>query len=406
MDIFSYPSYDQIVVYFSHLVSIGIILICTAVVYRVVAYIFKLVFSCAAAFFRFLCAILFRKKKKKVSRKKYVTEGSAATRHPQNPIIAPSAGNDWEAGGTFNPAAWHDETGKVHLVYRAVGGDGVSRLGYAESDDGETYVRLPYPIFSMENPRGITRRDSRSRRYDPVMYPSGGSWGGAEDPRMVAIENDIYITCSAFDGWDFIRIAIFKIKKQDFIEHKWKWSKVLLISPEGEIHKNWVLFPEKIEGKFAILHGITPHVQIDYVEHLEDLAYGGAKIQSKYTGEEDRRRWDRRIRGVGAPPVKTKYGWLVLYHANDHESHKYKVGALLLDSLHPEKVVARSPGPILAPDMWYENEGKPGIVYVCGAVLEEGMLYIYYGGGDKYVCVAQIPEDHLLSWIMNKHAVL
>jgi predicted GH43/DUF377 family glycosyl hydrolase len=223
------------------------------------------------------------KKRSLKDKKKKKTKSKVPERHALNPIISPSPSNDWEAGGTFNPAAWHDKTGKVHLVYRAVGNDGVSRLGYAESTDGETFHKLNYPIFVMENPRCIQGRRIQDLRYDPVMYPSGGSYGGAEDPRMVAIGDRIYISCSAFDGWDFIRIAIFSIKIDDFINQRWKWSKTLLISPEGEIHKNWVLFPEKINGKFAILHSLNPKIQIDYAEYLEDLDRGHKKIKSTFS---------------------------------------------------------------------------------------------------------------------------
>ncbi len=343
-------------------------------------------------------------KKKGGVKKKKVTSSPIPDRHILNPIITPSPHNEWEAGGTFNPAAWHDETGKIHLVYRAVGNDGVSRLGYAESTDGEVFHKLNYPIFTMENPRCLRGREIKDLRYDPVMYPSGGSFGGAEDPRMVAIGDHIYISCSAFDGWDFIRIAVFSIKIDDFINQRWKWSKVLLISPEGEVHKNWVIFPEKIHGKFAILHSLNPKIQVDYVDQLEDLAHGHKKISSAFSGSIERKGWDTKIRGVGAPPVKTKFGWLVLYHATDKEEpHKYKVGALMLDLENPELVVARSPGPLLVPDMWYENDWKPGVVYVCGAVIENGILYIYYGGGDRYVCVAEVPEDNLLTWLMGNH---
>jgi len=366
------------------------------------------ILSSGATFFG--CLIIFyliekRRRRKHQKSIKQLMKGKAKAivdRHVRNPIIAPSPHNDWEAGGTFNPAAWKDEKGKTHLVYRAVGADGISRLGYAESKDGQNFQSLHYPIYTMENPRFLRGRDAEQRKYDRVMYPSGGSFGGAEDPRMVEIDGRIYVSCSAFDGWDFIRIAIISIDKNDFINKRWKWSNVLLISPEGEVHKNWVLFPEKINGKFAILHTISPQIEIDYVDQLEDLAYGRKKIKSVFSSSIEREGWDKRVRGVGAPPVRTKYGWLLLYHATDKEEpHKYKVGAMMLDINDPSRIIARSPGPLLTPDMWYENEWKAGVVYVCGAVLENGALHIYYGGGDRYVCMAEIAEDHLMEWLMG-----
>lgn len=322
-------------------------------------------------------------------------------KHSTNPMISPTPGSGWDEIGTFNPAAYVDDRGDVHLIYRAIGGDGVSRFGYATSADGITVGdKSPYPVFAMENPRKLSI--APIRKFDPVMYPSGGSWGGAEDPRMVKMGDKIYVTFSAFDGWDFIRIAVISIKEKDFLERKWKWSRPILISPEGEINKNWVLFPEKINGKFAILHNINPEIQIDYVDKLEELSTGSKKIKSRFGfGKYPRVSWDTWVRGVGPSPIKTDKGWLVLYHATSGGEGRYKIGAMLLDINNPEKVIARSAEPIMSPDEWYENDWKPGVVYACGAVIKDGKLLVYYGGGDKHVCVAEKNLDELLHWLLE-----
>ena len=62
-------------------------------------------------------------------------------------------------------------------------------------------------------------------------------------------------------------------------------------------------------------------------------------------------------------------------------------------------IVQRSP--LLVPDEAYENHGKPGIVYACGALVKDGVLYVYYGGADKVVCVATAKFDEFLSDIMK-----
>ncbi len=329
-------------------------------------------------------------------------------RHTLNPIFSPPPYSDWEAVGTFNPAAVRDDNGNIHIIYRAVGSDGVSRFGYGRSEDGYTFTeKSPYPVFAMSNPRtGTEDLPAGRQEFDPVMYPSGGSWGGAEDPRLVRIDGRIYLTFSAFDGWDFIRIAVSHIDEEDFFNRRWKWSKPLLISPPGQIHKNWVLFPEKINGKFAVLHSINPEVRIDYVNRFEDLSYGFQKIQSEYQNKiksGEVKRWETWVRGIGPPPVKTDKGWLVLYHAIEKsEPHAYKLGALLLDLKDPRKVIARSPEPLLFPSEWYENDWKPGIIYACGAVIQGDNLLVYYGGGDKHVCVSEMPLSDLYDLLFKK----
>ena len=109
--------------------------------------------------------------------------------------------------------------------------------------------------------------------------------------------------------------------------------------------------------------------------------------------------WDNLMRGAGPPPIKTPYGWLLLYHAMDRrDPNRYKIGAMILDEKDPTKILYRSRQPILEPDMPYENEGyKAGVVYSCGAVVKDNELFIYYGGADKVSCVASVPFDKFLN---------
>ncbi|OHB14201.1 MAG: hypothetical protein A3G05_02065 [Candidatus Zambryskibacteria bacterium RIFCSPLOWO2_12_FULL_45_14] len=117
--------------------------------------------------------------------------------------------------------------------------------------------------------------------------------------------------------------------------------------------------------------------------------------------------WHNRTRSVGPPPVKTKYGWLIFYHAMDKDDPgRYKLGAMLLDLNDPRKILYRSRYPILEPDEWYENDWKPGIIYASGAIIKGETLFIYYGGGDKHIGVAYTNLDDFVSKLMkNEHAV-
>lgn len=183
-----------------------------------------------------------------------------------------------------------------------------------------------------------------------------------------------------------------------FFKKQWNWKKPALISPGGEIHKNWMLFPEKVNGKFAMLHSISPDVLIDYFDTLEELENGERTIESRRDIRFRRGGWDSWIRGAGPPPIKTRIGWLLLYHAMDaRDPNRYKLGAMILDARDPTKVLYRSARPILEPDADYENSGfKSGVVYSCGAVIKDGELYVYYGGGDSVTCVAMANIDQFL----------
>ncbi len=312
-------------------------------------------------------------------------------RHENNPIIEPREGNYWEMKATFNPGAIYADK-RVHLLYRALGGDDVSVLGYASSADGATFSERPdEPAYKPPASKKIVHKASETPPIN-AAYFSGGGWnGGIEDPRLVLIDGTVYLTYTAFDGWGSIRIAVSSIGLDDFLQKDWgQWRKPAFISPPGEIHKNWVLFPEKINGKFAILHSISPKISIAYVDDLEDFDEEGNFIRSRYERVVRTDVWDSWIRGAGPPPIRTDLGWLLFYHAMDiRDPNRYKLGAMILDINDPAKILYRSRSPVLEPDFDYENNGfKSGVVYSCGAVVKDGELYVYYGGGDSVTCVA------------------
>jgi predicted GH43/DUF377 family glycosyl hydrolase len=357
---------------------------------------------CALLVFGFIALVLFwwREVKKPLK----------LSRVRENPILEPIASHWWESQAVFNPAAVV-EGGRVHVLYRAMGQDGISRIGYASSPDGIHFdERLPYPVLEPRGGFGMpTNYTYGPLSYNTVVYASGGGWGGFEDPRIVSLDGREYVTFVAFDGWGYVRMALTSIARENFLKKNWNWQKPALLSPPGEIHKNWVLFPEKINGRYAILHSIAPDVQIEYVENLNAFHDEDVHIKSIYNGKGRENSWDKRIRGAGAPPLKTRFGWLLLYHGFDpsKDGVGYKVGAMLLDLKDPSKVLARSANPILEPSEWYENDWKPGVVYATGAVVLGENLIVYYGGGDKRIAAARANlRDFVYKLLSNEHVVL
>jgi predicted GH43/DUF377 family glycosyl hydrolase len=336
------------------------------------------------------------------STRRQIRASHKVKRHHANPVMSPRAHQEWEIRGTFNPAAVEDDEGNVHLLYRALGENGLSNIGHASSKDGINIdSRSSFPVYQPAIEERITRNAENPPIYHPAIYTSGGGWGGYEDPRTVKIGNRVYMTYTAFQGWESVRIGLTSIDVGDLRKHRWNWRKPRLISPLNEVHKNWVLFPEKINGKYAILHGLVPKILIDYVDDLDApiRPIKSMRPQGIQPGREAF--WDNLVRGAGPPPIRTEKGWLLLYHGLDkREYHRYKLGAMLLDLDDPTKILYRSPEPILEPDMHYENDWKPGIVYASGALVRNGQLMIYYGGGDKHACVAQTPLNELLDWLV------
>lgn len=320
-----------------------------------------------------------------------------------NPILSPDTDNSWESLAVFNPAALYDEDEKkLHLIYRAVGKDWRSVFGYATSSDGEHIdSKNNFPAYI---PR--TSFEGQFGSFDPNSpFVSGPGAGGCEDPRLTRIGDTIYLTYVAFDGWSGPRVALSSISNDDFVNNKWDWAYPVIISKPGVIDKNAVIFPEKINGKYVIMHRVFPDILIDFVDSLDfdgqTYLKGEHKIPPRNFG------WDSRKIGAGPPPIKTKDGWLLIYHAvDDKQSHKYQIGAMLLDLEDPTKVLSRTSQPILSPTHWYENEGfKSGVVYPCGAVLIEGKLNIYYGGADTYICQASADLNSILDLLSLEKSI-
>ncbi|MFC1655387.1 hypothetical protein ACFL3C_00795 [Patescibacteria group bacterium] len=335
-----------------------------------------------------------KKVKKRIKKRKSL---NFLNKSKHNPIIEPIKENGWESWQTFNPGVIQIDN-KVYFIYRAIGEDGVSRFGFAVSNDGFVIEdRLPYPIYE--------HKTNESKFYY-YSYLSGGSFGGCEDPRLVQIEgeDELYISYTACDNG--LRMALNSIKIDDFENQKWKWKESKLISPPQEVHKNWLIFPEKINGKYALLHSIKPDIQIEYMEDLE--FNNDSFIESIYKAGPQKGCWEKWVRGAGPPPIKTKDGWLLFYHAMDDDFSKYKLGVMLLDLKDPTKVLYRAKEPILEPNETYENCGyKSGVIYASGTIVKDGNLLVYYGGADSYVCVAYAPLGKFLKALKeNSHPVL
>lgn len=330
-----------------------------------------------------------------------------------NPVLAPDPDSWWESLAVFNPAAFVLD-GKVHLLYRALGGDGISRIGHAVSEDGLHFKRDAEPAYDPA-PDSLrraaqARTEPRKLSYETLVYsqatPSGGGWGGSEDPRAVTIDGKLLMTFTAFEGWSDVRMTLAELDLHHLKHGLFNWSRGLYLSAPGQVQKNWVLFPEKFRGRYAMITNIYPEIEISYFtkKDIEDENY----LASRFERHERKGQWDTWLRGAGAPPLRTEMGWLLFYHAIDErDPGKYKVGAMLLDLTNPKKVLHRSSAPVLEPAEWYENDWKPGVVYVTGAVIKGKDLIVYYGGGDKYVAAAKAPLAEFLHKLASgDHAVL
>jgi predicted GH43/DUF377 family glycosyl hydrolase len=295
----------------------------------------------------------------------------------KNPIITSRQGHNWEINGTFNPGATIDGD-IIHLLYRAVDSNMISRLGYAQTRNGV---------------------DIDIRSSDPVLSPST-EWEefGCEDPRITKHDGKFYITYTAYSKRG-PRIALASTNDFQNIE------KHGIIGPDFD-DKDCVIFPEKIDGKIAILHRLHSKVQIAYFNDFKSLV-NSQKFWNRYMTHFDDYEvmrsefpWEKRKIGIGPPPIKTDHGWFVIYHGVSIDNI-YRAGAALLDLDNPSEVLARTEKPILEPETDFEKRGiVPNVVFPDGAFIQDGKLMVYYGGADKVCCFASATYEKIINKLM------
>ncbi len=292
-------------------------------------------------------------------------------RFERNPILEPVKSNSWESQSVFNAAAVYGN-GLVHIVYRAMGSDNVSRLGYATSADGlNIKERFSQPIF---NPVNHAERD------------------GCEDPRLTVIGDQCLMAYTAFRNHDYpviFQISLTSINLKDFFNREWNWKERTLPFP-GVRNKDAVILPCKVDGKYVMFHRIEPSICVAYSEDLKTW-HGFKSIM-----EPRDKMWDSQKIGAGGTPIELNEGYLFIYHGVDEAKH-YSLGAALLDKNNPEKVLYRSEKPILTPCETYECVGDvPNVVFSCGNVHIDDNVIVYYGGADKVLCAASYELNELL----------
>ncbi len=304
------------------------------------------------------------------------------TRAKSNPILTAVPEHPWEAKLAFNPAAI-DAGGSVHILYRAMGADNTSTMGYARSEDGiHIDERLDAPVY-------VPREDFEQKRGSP----NGNS--GCEDGRISQIGDRLYLCYTAYDGINHTRVAVSSISVDDFVAKRFdQWSKPQLITPNYLDEKDVCLFPEAIRGKYVLLHRVSPYICII---HFDTLDFSKEEINRcvELMGPRPGT-WESEKVGIAGPPIKTEKGWLLIYHAVSGDKH-YSLGAALLDLDDPTVVLARTVDPILSPDEPYEKIGEiNNVVFSNGAVVRGDTLFVYYGGADAVVGVATGSISRLL----------
>jgi beta-1,4-mannooligosaccharide/beta-1,4-mannosyl-N-acetylglucosamine phosphorylase len=312
-------------------------------------------------------------------------------RSPQNPILTRADIPDISArltdvSSAFNPGAVMIGDRTVLLLRVQTRGRETFFL-HAESTDGASFRVRPEPVEI----EGLDELESLIHH----VY----------DPRLTRIGEDVYAVFSA-DTDIGCHVGIARLRDERRLE--------LVSFSVDRDSRNGVLFPEKIGGRYLRLErpntrreqsGVVGGDEI-WTAESEDLVEWrlGARVMSGRP-----RYWDELI-GSGPPPVKTREGWLHLYHGvatHFAAASIYQAGVSLLDLDDPSRVIARGRNNVLEPRELYEQVGQvPNVIFPTGMIVDdvdeegfarpESSLRVYYGAADTCVGLAETSVRRLL----------
>jgi len=294
-------------------------------------------------------------------------------RSEKNPIITRDAVSD--ANSIFNSAVVPFEDGFAG-VFRCDNTARVMQLHAGVSEDGFNWEIEPQRIqFRCED--------------DEV-----GNFVYGYDPRVCWLEDRYYVTwCNGYHG-PTIGVGY----THDF-KTFYQMENAFL-----PYNRNGVLFPCKINGKFAMLSrpsdtGHTPFGDIFYSESPDLIHWGHHRHVMSPTGG-----WQATKIGAGPTPIETSEGWLLMYHGvlTSCNGFVYSLGAALLDPEKPWKVMYRTRPYLLNPREYYECVGDvPNVTFPCAALYDPptGRIAVYYGGADTVTCLAFAKFGELIDFI-------
>jgi len=333
-------------------------------------------------------------------------------------IILEATDKNFESAGVLNPAVIQ-EGQTVKMLYRAFKSGNFSTIGYCEFDGP---IQLKY------------------RKTVPVLFPEESyEIQGVEDPRLVKIDDTYYITYTGYDGKNALGCLatskdLLSYDKKDIITPKASLQsyKIALDNNKnmypkyfehmqtyidrGLINKTkfkvWdkdvILFPEKIDGYFFMLHRLLPGIQWVKFKSFSDLDKAFWKEYlfhlNRYILMDPYFDFENMHIGGGAPPVKTEAGWLLINHGvqTTPKGRNYHATVALLDLNDPTKVTHRLNRPLFSPDQPYEQIGYVNnVCFPTGTSLFDDDLYIYYGAADNTIAVAKTKLSELLTDLLK-----
>jgi predicted GH43/DUF377 family glycosyl hydrolase len=342
------------------------------------------------------------------------------------PIIAPR-GNSWESGVTFNSA--------VVRLERSVENDPLilHLLGKACFEKGELAYGVVAMLYRARPARDPGYRWTRSyvglalftpdlqpiKRYaDPVMVPgvlkTDCDYLGVEDPRVTKLDGYFYAVYCGLSEEPLFKHGNCLARSRDLMN----WEKLGFIKglDNFRYNKDGVLFPDKVNGHYVLLHRpMFEHVPLyDFAIELavsskiDGIWKNCGKVMQPYRNPVYA---DYKI-GAGSVPIHIGDSrYLLIYHTGsylepgNHASCQYDLHAAIFnmkkfDPDQPHLIVEKRIEPLMVPETKIEvdrpfADSVGNVLFTCGTYEYNGFIYIIYGGGDSFILAARVNKTEL-----------
>jgi predicted GH43/DUF377 family glycosyl hydrolase len=334
--------------------------------------------------------------------------------HDGRPLLRREDEHPWENKVTFNPAAvlvqdrsmldraiaalpfdsstrerLRAETALCFLFYRAQG------LPTPDHDHRRSAIGLAVLTPKLE---------VLARHLEPILRPGDAMDDlGVEDPRVTRIGDRYYMFyCAYGSGGEKNTIRIAVASSGDLVH----WAKHGLL--KGELNridnKNAMLFPQKVNGKYLLLHRPMegPDALAVHCAESDDVLgtwTSRGAVMKPLPNPEFKDVWV----GGGAPPIYLPDGrFLMIYHIGNRRAtgeREYDLGIAVADPSSRAFIVKRNE-PLLRPETPAETTGDAdlgvnNVVFICGAYFFDGDLYFPYAGADSVVLAGRIAGEEL-----------
>jgi predicted GH43/DUF377 family glycosyl hydrolase len=229
--------------------------------------------------------------------------------------------------------------------------------------------------------------DAGDQLNELVIFPLAKEESrGIEDLRLVKlIEDDgsasYHGTYTAYNGMSTTPMML---STPDF-----RTFEIYSINGAAALNKGMAIFPRRIGGKYVMCSRIDGENL--YIATSDSLHYwpSAKRIMEPCLP------WEFVQLGNCGSPIETEQGWLLLTHGVG-PMRSYAIGAILLDLDDPTRVIGHLAEPLIVPDETEREGYVPNVVYTCGLLEHNGVLYIPYAQADKRTGLAVVGRDELL----------